>query len=89
LTEATVIELGQQALLMAVLLSAPVMGLALVVGLVISIIQAATQVNEATLTFVPKILAVFAALAIFGPWMVNKMIGYSAALFTSLPSLAR
>jgi flagellar biosynthesis protein FliQ len=88
-TEAVVIELGRDALMMAVMLSAPALGLALLVGLVISIIQAATQVNESTLTFVPKILAVFAALAVFGPWMVTKMVSYTASIFTSLPALAK
>jgi flagellar biosynthetic protein FliQ len=57
--------------------------------LVISIFQAVTQINEMTLTFVPKILAVFVAGAIFGPWMLNSLITYIANLFISLPTFAR
>ena len=84
-----VLTMGQEALLMLLMVSAPVLGVVLLVGLVISLFQAVTQINEMTLTFVPKILAVFVAGAIFGPWMLNSLITYIANLFISLPTFAR
>jgi len=60
---------------------------ALVVGLIISIFQAATQINEATLSFIPKLLAVFVTLVVAGPWMLGQMLDYIRALFMSIPQL--
>ena len=65
------------------------MGVALVVGLVISALQAVTQINEATLNFVPKALALMAVIGFAGPWMLNTMVAYTALIFDSLPALAR
>jgi len=79
-----VIALARDALTTALLISAPVLGLSLAVGILVSIFQAVTQINEITLTFVPKILAVFVALAIFGPWIMNTMLNYTVRLFTSV-----
>ena len=62
---------------------------ALLVGLVVSVFQALTQINEATLAFVPKILAVFAVIAVAGPWLINTMLSYTVSLFQLLPSMAR
>jgi flagellar biosynthetic protein FliQ len=65
------------------------MAAALVVGLLISVFQALTQINEQTLTFVPKILAVFGALLVAGPWLLNSLVGYTTGLFTMLPAMVR
>lgn len=84
MTETVVAELGQDALLMTLTLCLPAMAVALTVGLVISVIQAATQVNEATLSFVPKILAVFLTLALLGSWMLSRLTSYAAWLLGNL-----
>ncbi len=89
MTEMGALELGRNALVMTLLLSAPVLLAALVVGLVVSIVQALTQINEQTLSFVPKILAVFGALAITGGWLMSTLLGYTVDLFNSLPQMVR
>jgi flagellar biosynthetic protein FliQ len=71
------------------MLAAPMMGAALLVGLLISVFQALTQINEQTLTFVPKIIAVFAALLIAGPWLMASLVGYTENLFAMLPAMVR
>ena len=76
--------LGRDAVMTALLVAAPILGFSLITGLVISIVQAVTQINEVTLTFVPKILAVFAALALFGPWSMRIMLGFTERLFGNL-----
>lgn len=75
-----VIQLGRDALYMVMLVSAPMLGLGLVVGVIISIFQATTQIQEQTLAFIPKIIAVFVAVLIFGPWMLNLMVEYTREL---------
>lgn len=80
---------GKNALLMTLMISAPMMGAALLVGLVVSVFQALTQINEATLSYVPKILAVFGALILAGPWMINSLLTYTASLFNMLPMMIR
>jgi len=82
-----VLGIAQQALVVTLLLSGPLLLTALVVGLVVSIFQAATQINEATLSFIPKLLAVFAVLVIAGPWMMGHMVDYIRTLFSSIPQL--
>lgn len=89
MTEGMVFDLARNAMMIALEVSLPFLLFSLVTGLVISIFQAVTQINEMTLTFVPKILAVFVAGAIFGPWMLNSLIAYIANLFISLPTFAR
>lgn len=89
MTDAGVLELAQRSVAVAMMISAPVLILGLVVGLIVSIFQAATQIQEMTLTFVPKIIAVCAALVIFGPWMMKSMIVFTQKLFVSLPYLVR
>jgi flagellar biosynthetic protein FliQ len=84
-----VMELGRNALTITLMLVGPLLGVALVVGLAVSIFQAVTQINEATLTFVPKILAMFAVMALMGPWIMNTMIGYTASLFDMLAYMTR
>ena len=87
MTPETILSMGNQAIQVSLVLAAPLLLVALVVGLIISIFQAATQINEATLSFIPKLLAVFATLVIAGPWMLNQMLDYIRALFMSIPQL--
>jgi flagellar biosynthetic protein FliQ len=82
----SVITLGQQALYVMLALAAPLLLAALVVGLVVSVLQAATQINEMTLSFIPKLLATVAALVIAGPWMVTFFVDYVRRLFESIPT---
>lgn len=89
MNELFALEMGRNALVMTVMLAAPLMGAALVVGLLISVFQALTQINEQTLTFVPKILAVFAALLVTGPWLMQSLVNYTSAMFSLLPSMVR
>ena len=89
MNEMFALELGKNALTMTVMLAGPLMAAALIVGLVISIFQALTQIQEQTLTFVPKILAVFGTLLIAGPWLLKNMINYTTGLFNMLPSMVR
>ena len=83
----TVLTLVQQALFITVLVSAPLLLTALVVGLVVSIFQAATQINEMTLSFIPKLLAMFAVLVLVGPWILTTLVDYVQRLFGSIPQL--
>jgi len=76
-------------MLVAVELSMPVLIVTLVVGVAISIFQAATQIQEATLTFVPKIIAVIVTFAILGPWMLSTIVHFTSSLFTGAPSMLR
>lgn len=89
MTDASVLDLAQRALMVAVLVSAPVLGIGLVVGLIVSIFQAATQIQEMTLTFVPKILATIAAVVIFGPWMLSSLVNFTTKLLNSLPDMVK
>lgn len=82
-----VLTLVQQALFVTVLVSAPLLLTALIVGLVVSIFQAATQINEMTLSFIPKLLAMFAVLVLVGPWMLTTMVDYVQRLFGSIPQI--
>lgn len=85
MTPELVTEIARQALQTTLLVSAPMLGLSLVVGLLVSIFQAMTQINEATLSFVPKVLAVFAATLIFLPWMMGTLVSFMTKLITSIP----
>jgi flagellar biosynthetic protein FliQ len=87
MTPGTVMEIGRQAVEVTLVLAAPLLITALVVGLVISIFQAATQINEATLQFVPKLVAMFVVLILFGPWMLQYVMDYIQRLFGSIPQL--
>lgn len=89
MTEEFVINLGREALLTVLLVSAPILGLGLLAGLAVSIFQATTQINEQTLSFIPKIIAVFVAVVIFGPWMFTVILEFTGKLFLSLPSMVR
>ena len=81
-----VIQLGQEALMIVLLVSAPMLGLGLIVGLLVSIFQATTSIQEQTLTFIPKIIAVFVAILIFGPWMLKIMVEYLTNILVNLPA---
>jgi flagellar biosynthetic protein FliQ len=87
MTPQTVLTIAEQALLVTVLVSAPLLLTALVVGLVVSIFQAATQINEMTLSFIPKLLALFAVMVAAGPWMLTTLADYIRRLFTSIPQM--
>lgn len=80
-----VIQLGQNALWIVLLVTAPMLGLGLAVGLLVSVFQATTSIQEQTLAFIPKIIAVFVAILIFGPWMLSIMVEYVMNIFVNLP----
>ena len=80
-----VIQIGQEALIIVLLVCAPMLGLGLTVGLMVSIFQATTSIQEQTLAFIPKIIAVFVAILIFGPWMLRIMVEFFTGIFISLP----
>ena len=82
-----VVEVGKQAIYVLLLVSAPLLIAALVTGLIVSIFQAATQINEATLSFIPKLVAMFLALIVAGPWMIEIMTDYMRRLFESIPQI--
>ena len=82
------VELGRDALLMVMLVSAPMLGLGLLVGLLVSVFQATTQIQEQTLAFIPKIIAVFVAILIFWPWMLRLLMDYTQQLILILPKLS-
>ena len=82
--ESIVIELGQQAMYTILLLSAPMLGIGLLVGLAVSIFQATTQIQEATLAFIPKIVAILVAIVLFGPWMLSVIIDFTTDLFVNI-----
>ena len=85
MTSQAVISLGQQALEITLLISAPMLITALVVGLVVSVLQAATQINEMTLSFIPKLVAIFAAMVVTGPWMLATFVDYMQRLLAGIP----
>lgn len=87
MTPEMVLTLTQQALEMTVLVSAPMLGAALITGLLVSLFQAATQINEMTLSFIPKLLVLIVVLVLAGPWMLNMMLDYMRRLFTSIPGM--
>lgn len=89
MTPEIVTELGRQALETTFLVSAPILGLSLVVGLAVSAFQAMTQLNDATLTFVPKALTVFGALLLFLPWMLNVLTTFMSNLLITIPNYVR
>lgn len=87
MTSQTVLTIGQQALEVTLLVSAPLLVTALVTGLVVSVLQAATQINEMTLSFIPKLIAMVAALIVAGPWMLTTLTDYLQRTLESIPQL--
>lgn len=89
MTPELVVTIGKSALETVILISAPMLLLSLIVGLLVSIFQAVTQINEATLTFVPKIIVTFLAILLFLPWMLRVMLGFTTSLFANIPAYIR
>jgi flagellar biosynthesis protein FliQ len=83
----TVMTVGSRALEITLMLAAPMLLVALVTGLIVGAFQAATQINEMTLSFIPKLIAISVALMVAGPWMLKILVGYTRELFESIPSL--
>lgn len=88
MTAETVMSMTYVAMQVALMMAGPLLFITLIVGLVISIFQAATQINEMTLSFIPKLLAVGATLVLLGPWLISVMVDYIRQLILSLPGLA-
>jgi len=82
-----VLSIGKETVKMVLLLAAPMLGAGMLIGLIIAILQAATQIQEMTLTFVPKIIAVLLALLFFLPWMLRILVEYTTRLITNIPSV--
>lgn len=82
-----VVKLGQDTLLLVLYIAGPMLAVALIVGLAVAIFQAVTQIHEMTLVFIPKILAVAALIAFLMPWTIRRMIDFTAALFSSIPTI--
>lgn len=89
MTPEFVVDIGRQAIETALMAAAPMLIVALVVGLVISIFQAATQINEQTMTFIPKIVGVFVTLLIFAPWILQKVTAFLIMIFNQLPNVGQ
>jgi flagellar biosynthetic protein FliQ len=87
MTPESVLTIAQQALLVTLLMAAPPLLAALLTGLVVSVFQAATQINEMTLSFIPKLLAIFVVLVLLGPWMMGILLDYIRELFTGIPAM--
>ncbi len=87
MTPETVMDIGRQAIEMTLILSGPLLLAALLIGLIISIFQAATQINEQTLSFIPKLIGIFLVLILAGPWMLQMMVDYIRRLFESIPQI--
>ena len=87
MTPETVMTMGRTAMEITLLVSAPLLLVALIIGLIVSIFQAATQINEATLSFIPKLVGVFVALVVAGPWMLSIMLDYMRQVFTGIPNM--
>ena len=87
MTPESVMTLGKHAMEITLMVAAPLLLVALVIGLVVSIFQAATQINEATLSFIPKLVGIFVALVLAGPWMLSVMLDYMREVFGGIPNL--
>lgn len=87
MTPESVMTIGRHAMEVTLMVAAPMLLVALVIGLIISIFQAATQINETTLSFIPKLIGIFVALVVAGPWMLTVMLDYMRDLFTNIPNM--
>lgn len=87
--EAFVMTMGREALMLALLVGAPMLAVSLLVGLVVSLFQAMTQINEMTLTFVPKIIGIGLIILFLGPWMLQQLIMYTVHMFDLIPTMVR
>ncbi|AYM77908.1 flagellar biosynthesis protein FliQ [Janthinobacterium lividum] len=87
MTPESVMTLGRHAMEITLMVAAPMLLVALIIGLIVSIFQAATQINEATLSFIPKLVGIFVAIVVAGPWMLSVMLDYMRQVFTGIPNL--
>ncbi|APA67244.1 MULTISPECIES: flagellar biosynthesis protein FliQ [unclassified Janthinobacterium] len=87
MTPESVMTLGRHAMEITLMVAAPMLLVALIIGLIVSIFQAATQINEATLSFIPKLVGIFIAIVVAGPWMLSVMLDYMRQVFTGIPNL--
>lgn len=87
MTPESVMTMGRQAMEVTLMVGAPMLLVALAIGLVVSIFQAATQINEATLSFIPKLVGIFLAMLLAGPWMLSIMLDYMRQVFSNIPNL--
>jgi flagellar biosynthetic protein FliQ len=87
MTPEVVMTIGQRALEITILLAAPLLLAALIIGLLVGVLQAATQINEMTLSFIPKLIGMAGTLVVAGPWMLKTIVGYTRELFESIPGL--
>ncbi|HRJ41904.1 MAG: flagellar biosynthesis protein FliQ [Caldilineaceae bacterium] len=88
MTEAMIMDMGRNALTIMLILSLPLLGVSLIIGLVVSLFQAITQIQEVTLTFVPKILGIILVTVLLGPWMFQQLLTFTTNLFDIIPRLA-
>lgn len=87
MTPESVMTMGRHAMEVTLMIAAPMLLVALIIGLIVSIFQAATQINEQTLSFIPKLVGIFVALVVAGPWMLSVMLDYMREVFGGIPSL--
>jgi flagellar biosynthetic protein FliQ len=87
MTPESVIQMGRTAMEVCLMVAAPLLLVALIIGLIVSIFQAATQINEQTLSFIPKLVGIFVALVVAGPWMISVMTDYMRTVFTGIPGM--
>ena len=87
MTPETVMTMGRDAMQVTLMVAAPLLLVALIIGLLVSIFQAATQINESTLSFIPKLVGIFVALVVAGPWMLSVMTDYMRQIFTGIPGM--
>lgn len=87
MTSATIMTMAYEAMLLALYIAGPLLITTLAVGLIVSIFQAATQINEMTLSFIPKLIAVGVVLVLLGPWLISLMVDYIQLMFTSIPTM--
>ncbi|MGE0028804.1 MAG: flagellar biosynthesis protein FliQ [Thermoleophilia bacterium] len=87
--QSQVMEIASKAMWVTLQVSMPILGVTLVVGLLVSIFQAVTQLQEPTLTFIPKVLAVVVVIVVAGPWMLNTMLGFTIDLWGYIPAIGR
>ena len=89
MNEETILDIAANSIWLTILVAAPPLIAALVVGLLISIVQAATQINEQTLSFIPKIVVMLIAVVITGPWIIQKLMGFTVTLFKEIPTFSQ
>jgi flagellar biosynthetic protein FliQ len=89
MTEAYLLSLAQNAMTITLILAGPVLAVSLIIGIIVSLIQAATQINEATLTFVPKVIGIGAIMLLLGSWMLQQIVSFTTNLYNTLPNLVK